>query len=61
MEDMAKRQNLNVPKSQSDRVLHVDPTFIDPKIVLQQKLETQDYNPFGKSGGGAPNKKQIPG
>jgi hypothetical protein len=61
MEDMAKRQHLNVPKSQSDRVLHVDPTLIDPKIVLQQKLETQDYNPFGKSGGGAPNKKQIPG
>jgi hypothetical protein len=58
---MGKRQNLNVPKSQSDRILHADPTIYDPKIVLQQKLETQDYNPFGKSGGGAPNKKQING
>lgn len=61
MEDISKRQHTNVPKSQSDRVLHADPTLYDPKIVLQQKLETQDYNPFGKSGGGAPNKKSIPG
>lgn len=58
---MSKRQHLNVPKSQSDRVLLADPTIYDPKIVLQQKLEIQDYNPFGKSGGGAPNKKPMPG
>lgn len=30
---------------------------VDPKEILQKKLETQDYNPFGKAGGGAPNLK----
>lgn len=61
MDDLAKRQNYNIPKSQSDRVLAADRGVFDPKIILQQKLETQDYNPFGKAGGGAPNKKLQPG
>lgn len=40
----------------SNPVLYTDPgTYIDPKDVYQKKLETQDYNPFGKAGGGAPN------
>jgi hypothetical protein len=38
MEDLAKRQNFNVPKSQSDRVLAADPGVFDPKVILQQKL-----------------------
>ena len=31
--------------------------FVDPKEQLIKKMETQDYNPFGRGGGGAPNKK----
>lgn len=47
-----------INKVQSDKVFLVEPTYnVDPKEVLQKKLETQDYNPFGKAGGGAPNLK----
>ncbi len=48
-------------RAQSDRLLLADPQPYmqhDPKQVLQQKLETQDYNPFGRAGGGAPNPRQ---
>ena len=31
--------------------------YSDPKDNYVKKLENQDYNPFGKSGGGAPNRK----
>jgi hypothetical protein len=31
--------------------------YNDPKDDFVKKLENQDYNPFGKSGGGAPNRK----
>ena len=57
MEEVSKRNNSNVPKSQSDRILMVDPSVLAPKEILQQKLEAQDYNPFGRQGGGAPNRK----
>lgn len=60
-EDMMKRGGGVGPainKVQSDRILQADPTYnVDPKEVLQKKLQTQDYNPFGKAGGGAPNLK----
>jgi hypothetical protein len=59
-DDMMKRGGPpSVPKVQSDRILMADPMMmnVDPKEVLQKKLETQDYNPFGKAGGGAPNLK----
>lgn len=58
-EDLAKRAVNNVVKSQSDRVIIPDPNLYDQKDVLIKKLETQDYNPFGKAGGGAPNHRQI--
>jgi hypothetical protein len=59
-EDISKRGGASyIPKTQSDRVLVQEPVFIsDPKEALQKKLETQDYNPFGKAGGGAPNRRQ---
>lgn len=50
----------SIPKVQSDRMFLADPnpTFSpDPKEILQKKLQTQDYNPFGRAGGGAPNPK----
>jgi hypothetical protein len=58
---MKRGPPVSVPKVQSDRILLVDPSInysIDPKEQLQKKLETQDYNPFGRAGGGAPNLKQ---
>lgn len=58
-EDLAKRVVGNVLKSQSDRILIPDPNVYDQKDALIKKLETQDYNPFGKAGGGAPNRRQI--
>lgn len=33
------------------------PSYIDSKEELQKKLESQDYNPFGGLGGGAPNRR----
>jgi putative ubiquitin-RnfH superfamily antitoxin RatB of RatAB toxin-antitoxin module len=57
MEEVSKRNHSNVPKSQSDRIVLADPSLLDPKEILQQKLESQDYNPFGRQGGGAPNRK----
>lgn len=64
-EDMMKRGPPPQPapqRAQSDRILLADPSLVytnqDPKAVLQKKLETQDYNPFGRAGGGAPNPKQ---
>ena len=46
-------------KSQSDRIVLADPglVYADPKDDYVKRLENQDYNPFGKSGGGAPNRK----
>jgi hypothetical protein len=60
---MMKRGPPLVPpqRVQSDRLLLADPQPYpphDPKQILQKKLETQDYNPFGRAGGGAPNPKQ---
>jgi hypothetical protein len=58
---MAKRgqPTYQVPKTQSDRIVLADPAIIyhDPKDHFVKQLENQDYNPFGKSGGGAPNRK----
>lgn len=31
--------------------------MMDQKEAYQGRLENQDYNPFGKAGGGAPNRK----
>jgi hypothetical protein len=64
-DDMMKRGQPQPPppqRVQSDRILLADPSLVyntpDPKEVLQKKLETQDYNPFGRAGGGAPNPRQ---
>lgn len=63
-EDMMKRGpplGPPPPRVQSDRLLLADPQPYPPqdhKQILQKKLETQDYNPFGRAGGGAPNPKQ---
>jgi hypothetical protein len=67
-DDMMKRGPPPPPppgRVQSDRLLLADPSLVynslDPKQILQKKLETQDYNPFGRGGGGAPNPRQEQG
>jgi len=55
-----------IPKTYSHPVVLADPsayvpepaTFLDHKEALQKQLESQQYNPFGKAGGGAPNARK---
>lgn len=59
MAKLGSLQQQAVQRVQSDRIVLADPSIVmmDPKEALQGRLESQDYNPFGKAGGGAPNRK----
>jgi hypothetical protein len=59
MAKLGSLQQQPVQRVQSDRIVLADPSIVmvDPKEALQGRLESQDYNPFGKAGGGAPNRK----
>ena len=50
-----KRVNQAPTHTQSDRTLVADPSIFNQKEVLQQRLQAEEYNPFGKAGSGAPN------
>jgi len=59
MAKLGSLQQQPVQRVQSDRIVLADPSIvmIDQKEAYQGRLENQDYNPFGKAGGGAPNRK----
>ena len=56
-EQRAKRSANRPTQAQSDRALVADPSIFNQKEVLQAQLQSQQYNPFGKAGSGAPNLK----